>query len=92
MSRVRAGGGYVDAEDYTQYEREHRRIFGHTPIADVSGRRLCCHPMHDALTQTMNGAGVGVHHLPFAFHNRRHDDFLTEDEAEIRPEHRRRDA
>ncbi len=88
MSTRRIGGVPVDAEDYTEYEREHRRIFGHSPIADVTGRALCCHPMHDRMTQLMNGPGVGVHHLPFDFHNRRHDDFLTMDEREIRPENR----
>lgn len=88
MSKDRMPGDvWVDHEDHQAYRREHRRLFGHNPIVDLSGRSLCIHPMHRAIQAVMEQPGVGPS-LDFDFHNVRHDEFLTDDEGEINPKFR----
>jgi hypothetical protein len=74
-------------DDMQAYRRDHRRIFGHNPIVDLSGVHLCIHPMHRAIQRTIEQPGVEIS-LPFDFHNVRREEFLTDDEYEIRPEFR----
>lgn len=84
---VRLAGGWVDETEYIAFKHEHMRIFGHRPEIDLSGASLCGHPMHAAGTMIVNAPGVAIE-LPFRFHDVRHDEFLSDDEDEIRPEYR----
>ena len=63
--------------DKEQYRKEHMLIFGHAPVTDISGRRFCAHPMHDALRGMMDMPGVDVE-IPFNTHEVR-----TEDDPEV---------
>ena len=87
MSQKRLIGAWVSHEDWTEYEKEHKAIFGHKPVIDLTGEHLCAHPMHTAITIVASQPGVGIS-LPFPFHNLRREDFLTDDEREINPEAR----
>jgi len=74
-------------DDMQAYRKDHRRIFGHNPIPDLSGQHLCIHPVHRALQSVIEQPGVEIS-LPFDFVNVRREEFLTDDEREIRPEFR----
>lgn len=82
------GDVWVDHEDHQEYRKMHRRLFGHNPVPDLSGRSLCIHPMHRAIQAVIQQPGVEIE-LPFDFVNVRREEFLTDDEYEIRPEFRR---
>lgn len=50
----------ISEDDAFEYEREHERIFGHRPVADLSGRHMCVHPLHDAMQRMIESPGVNL--------------------------------
>jgi hypothetical protein len=87
MKKSWAAGSPVDAWDYEQYEHEHRKIFGHSPVIDLTGKTLCVHPLCEKLTRLASGPGVNVD-LPFRHMDVDRDTILSYDEEEINPRFR----
>lgn len=80
-------GGPVDASDYDHYEHEHRRMFGHTPVIDITGKRRCIHAYCLHLEAAMSRPGVEIA-LTFRPMDIDRDELLTMDEEEINPRFR----
>lgn len=68
----------TDAQkDKDNYDAEHYDLFGHVPVPDLSGHKLCIHPAHEMLTAMLSMPGV---HVEMDFNP---NGMMTEDDTDV---------